>query len=234
MRNPEILYAIPAPLPFQTPGEEIANSILHGLGALVAIAGLVLLLLRANSYLGGTIGGFGGNADEYALAAVSYSLFGVSLIIMFLASTLYHAIQHEGAKRVFRILDHSAIYFLIAGTYTPFSLLGFRGALGWVYFGIEWGLAATGISLYAANCKFIKKAEMVVYLLMGWALVAGFFRLYRSIPRASIIFLAAGGIAYSMGTIWYGRHNRRISHVIWHVFVLAGAVCHWFAIWNMS
>ncbi|GHT57813.1 hemolysin D [Spirochaetia bacterium] len=226
MRNPEILYTIPAPLPFQTPGEEIANSVLHGLGALVAIAGLTLLLLRANGYLGGSVGG--------PLALVSFSLFGISLIIMFLASTLYHAIQHEGAKRVFRILDHSAIYFLIAGTYTPFSLLGFRGALGWVYFGIEWGLAATGIALYAANCKFIKKAELLVYLLMGWALVIGFFRLYRSIPLSSIIFLAAGGIAYSMGTIWYGRHNRRMSHVIWHAFVLAGAVCHWFAIWNMS
>jgi hemolysin III len=226
MRNPEILYAIPSPLPFQTPGEEIANSILHGLGVLVATAGLVLLLLRANGYLEGAGGG--------PLAIASYSLFAVSMIIMFLASTLYHAIQHEGAKRVFRILDHSAIYFLIAGTYTPFSLLGFRGALGWVYFGIEWGLAATGIALYAANCKFIKKAELVVYLLMGWALVLGFYRLYRNIPLASIIFLAAGGIAYSMGTIWYGRHNRRMSHVIWHGFVLAGAVCHWFAIWNMS
>ncbi|GHU92216.1 hemolysin D [Spirochaetia bacterium] len=226
MRIPDKFYAIPSPLPFQTPGEEIANSVLHGLGALVAIAGMTLLLLRANGYLGGTGGG--------PLALSSYSLFGISLIIMFLASTLYHAIQHEGAKRVFRIMDHSAIYFLIAGTYTPFSLLGFRGALGWVYFGIEWALAATGIALYAANCKFIKKAEMVVYMLMGWAIVIGFSRLYRSIPHTSIIFLAAGGIAYSLGTIWYGRHNRRVSHVIWHIFVLAGAVCHWFAIWNMS
>jgi hemolysin III len=226
MRKPEILYAIPSPLPFQTPGEEIANSILHGLGALVAIVGLTLLLLRANGYLGGIGGG--------PLAIASYSLFGISLIIMFLASTLYHAIQHEGAKRVFRILDHSAIYFLIAGTYTPLSLLGFRGAMGWVYFGIEWALAATGIALYAANCKFIKKAEMVVYMLMGWAIIIGFYQLYRSIPPASIIFLAAGGTAYCLGTIWYGRHNRRISHVIWHVFVLAGAVCHWFAIWNLG
>jgi hemolysin III len=226
MRNPEILYAIPAPLPFQTPGEEIANSVLHGLGVLVAIAGLTLLLLRANGYLGGVAGG--------ALAIVSFSLFGISMIIMFLASTLYHAIQYERAKRVFRVLDHSSIYFLIAGTYTPFSLLGFRGAPGWVYFGIEWALAAAGIALYAANCKFIKKAELAVYLLMGWAVVIGFSRLYRSIPHSSIIFLVAGGIAYSMGTIWYGRHNRRISHVIWHVFVLAGAVCHWFSLWNMS
>ncbi|GHU57047.1 hypothetical protein FACS189442_5950 [Spirochaetia bacterium] len=123
------------------------------------------------------------------MAFMSYSLFGASLFIMFLASTLYHAIQHEWAKRVFRILDHSAIYFLIAGTYTPFSLLGFRGALGWVYFGIEWGLAAMGISLYAANCKFIKKAELGVYMLMGWALVIGFPRLYRNIPFISVIFL---------------------------------------------
>jgi hemolysin III len=220
------MYPIPAPLPFQTPGEEIANSILHGLGILLAAAGLVLLCLRAQGWLGGQGGG--------ALAISSYVIFTASMAAMFLASTLYHAIQAEGAKRVFRIIDHSAIYLLIAGTYTPFSLLGFRGALGWVYFGIEWALAAAGISLYAANVKFIKKMELAVYILMGWAVVAGAFRLYQAIPRISMILLAAGGIAYTLGTIWYSRPVRRVSHVIWHGFVLAGAVCHWWAIWFLS
>jgi hemolysin III len=176
------------------------------------------------------MGGSGGGA----LALGSYVIFTASMMIMFLASTLYHAIQAEGAKRVFRIIDHSAIYILIAGTYTPYSLLGFRGALGWVYFGIEWGLAAAGISLYAANVQFIKKIELMVYLLMGWACAAGFFRLLRSIPRPSGFFLLAGGIAYTLGTFWYSRGNRRGSHVIWHAFVLAGAALHWFSVWFLS
>ncbi|MDR2797659.1 MAG: hemolysin III family protein, partial [Treponema sp.] len=117
------LYPIPKPLPFQTPKEEIANGILHGVGALLAVAGLVLLVLRAQGYLRGSGGG--------TVAVCSYSIFMVAMITMFLTSTLYHAIQHEGAKRVFRIFDHSAIYLLIAGTYTPFCLLALNGPLGW-------------------------------------------------------------------------------------------------------
>jgi hemolysin III len=226
MRTTEKLYPIPSPLPFQTPGEEIANSVLHGLGVLLAVAGLTLLALRANGHLGGRGGG--------ALALGSYVIFTAAMAAMFLASTLYHAIQAEGVKRLFRIIDHSAIYLLIAGTYTPFSLLGFRGVLGWVYFGIEWGLAAAGIILYASNVKFIKKIELAVYILMGWAVLAGIFRLSRSIPRISMIFLVIGGIAYTLGTIWYSKPARRGAHVVWHVFVLTGAVLHWWAVWFLS
>jgi hemolysin III len=152
------------------------------------------------------------------------------MIIMFLASTLYHALRHDQAKRVFRVLDHGAIYFLIAGTYTAYGLIVLRGALGWVYFGLEWGLAAAGISLYAAGFKFIKRIELAIYLIMGWSIVAGFPRLLRTMPGPALAFLAAGGLAYTLGTIWYSR-RRRLSHVIWHVFVLAGAVFHWFSIW---
>ncbi|MDR2477665.1 MAG: hemolysin III family protein [Treponema sp.] len=226
MNQTEKLYPIPAPLPFQTPGEEIANSVMHGLGALLAAAGLALLCVRGTGGLGGSGGG--------ALALVSYVIFTAAMFIMFLASTLYHAIQAEGAKRVFRVIDHAAIYLLIAGTYTPYSLLGFRGALGWVYFGIEWGLAAIGISLYAANVKFIKKIELAVYILMGWACAFGLVRLIRSIPPLSGLFLLAGGIAYTLGTIWYSQSNRRGTHVVWHAFVLAGAVLHWWSIWFLS
>ncbi|MDR1099596.1 MAG: hemolysin III family protein [Treponema sp.] len=220
------LYPIPAPLPFQTPGEEIANSIIHGLGVVLAVGGLALLTLRANGHLGGRNGG--------ALAIVSSLIFTATMISMFLASTLYHAIQAEGAKRVFRVIDHSAIYLLIAGTYTPFSLLGFRGTLGWVYFGIEWALAAAGISLYAANVKFIKKMELAIYILMGWALIAGASRLYHAIPRTSAVFLVAGGLAYTLGTFWYCRPTRRGAHVVWHIFVFAGAVLHWWAVWFLN
>jgi hemolysin III len=231
MFNSRKMYPVPPPLPFQTPGEEIANAVIHGTGVLLAAAGLVLLALKAGGRWG-PAGGAGG-VSTGALAAVSYTIFSASMIAMFLSSTLYHGIQHEGAKRVLRIIDHSAIYLLIAGTYTPFSLLAFRGALGWVYFGIEWGLAAAGISLYSANVKFVRKAELAVYMLMGWALLAGIVRLMRSMPLLSVIFLFAGGAAYMLGIFWYIRHIRRGSHVTWHAFVLAGAVCHWFSIWFM-
>jgi hemolysin III len=218
MRAADKLYPIPAPLPLQTPGVETANSILLGLGVLLAAGGLVLLTLRAGG----------------GLAIASYVIFTAAMTAMFLASTLYHAIQAEGPKRVFRVIDHSVIYLLIAGTYTPFSLLGFRGALGWVYFGLEWALAAAGISLYAANVKFIKKMELAVYILMGWAVLAGIVPLFRAIPRLSAVFLTAGGAAYTLGTIWYSRPARRGAHVVWHVFVLAGAILHWWAVWFLS
>jgi hemolysin III len=209
----------------QTLGEEIANAVLHGLGAILATAGLTLLVLRASGELGGKGGG--------ALEVVSLTVFAASMILMFLVSTLYHAIQHEGAKRVFRILDHSAIYLLIAGTYTPFSLLCLRGALGWTYFGFEWALAATGICLYATGLKFMKKIELAVYIFMGWALIAGGRRLYHTIPRLSFIFLIAGGAAYTLGVFWYSRRKLRNAHVIWHFFVLAGAAFHWFSAWQL-
>jgi hemolysin III len=153
---------------------------------------------------------------------------------MFLASTLYHAIQHRTAKQVFRILDHSAIYLLIAGTYTPFCLTIIKGAFGWTLFGIEWGLALLGIVLYAVNYKPLKKIEVAVYILMGWAVVVAWKPLHNAIPRTSLILMVAGGIAYTLGTIWYAQKKRRGTHVTWHVFVLAGAICHWFSIWFMS
>ena len=220
------LFKVPTPLPFQTPGEEIANSILHGLGILLAIAGLVLLVLRSKGYLGGTAGG--------KLAVTSYVIYSAMLILMFLLSTLYHAIQHEGAKRVFQVLDHSAVYLLIAGTYTPLSLLGLGGALGWTYFGIEWALAITGIVLYSVKRKSMRRVEVAVYVLMGWAIVMALHPLWSRIPRASFVLLLAGGSIYTMGTFWYRRRHRRLSHVIWHVHVVGGAVCHWLSLWFMS
>jgi hemolysin III len=220
------LFKIPTPLPFQTPGEEIANSILHGLGILLAVMGLVFLVSRSKGYFGGTLTG--------TKAITAYVIFSASLILMFLASTLYHAIQPEGAKRVLRVLDHSAVYILIAGTYTPFSLLGLGGTLGWIYFWAEWALAVTGVVLYSISWKTIKRIEVAVYVLMGWAIVAGFHRLWASIPRVSFILILAGGLFYTLGTFWYRRKHRRLSHVIWHVFVIAAAACHWLSLWFMS
>jgi hemolysin III len=224
MRNAEKGGAILSPPPFQSPGEEVANSAIHGFGTALAAAGMVLLILKAGSPAGEIPEG--GPALRIAVSAIYAS----SLIAMFLASTLYHAFRHGRAKRVFRILDHGAIYLLIAGTYTAYGLIALRGALGWAYTGFEWALAAAGISLYAAGVKFIKRVELIVYLVMGWAIVAGFPRLLQNAPGAALVFLSAGGLAYTLGTIWYCR-QRRLSHVIWHVFVLAGAAFHWFSIW---
>lgn len=226
MTIPKNTQPVPTPLPFQTPGEEIANSILHGSGVFLAIAGLTLLALKNRGYLGGN--------TASSLDIACYMIFSAAVISMFLASTLYHAIQHEKAKRVFQILDHSAIYLLIAGTYTPFSLLGLRGAWGWAYFGAEWALAVTGTVLYAVNWKYLRRAELWVYILMGWAILGGIWLLYRQIPLISFILLIAGGIAYTTGIFWYKRQHRRGAHVVWHLHVITGAICHWLSLWFMN
>jgi hemolysin III len=209
-------------LPFQTKGEELANALLHGLGAVAASVGLIPLVIRSQELFSRT------GDRESSLAPL---IFAVTLIFMFLTSTLYHAIQHRKAKQILRILDHAAIYLLIAGTYTPLCLITLRGPWGWTLFGIEWVCAAVGIILYAANCSFLKRFELAIYLIMGWALIFGGLRLLRAINRLSLIFLIAGGVAYTLGTLWYARPQYRKTHVTWHVFVLAGATCHWFAVW---
>ncbi|GHV32280.1 hemolysin III [Spirochaetia bacterium] len=215
-------------LPFQTLGEEIANAILHGFGAILAVAGLVLLVLRGSGYLGA---GPGSVAAAGAKTIVSYVIFTAAMLCMFLASTLYHAIQHTGAKRVFRILDHSAIYLFIAGSYTPYCLVGLQGAMGWAIVGAEWALAAAGITLHAVNYRPLKKLELVVYILMGWAIVIATVPLTRALSPLSLIFLAAGGAAYMLGVLFYRKRGTRGAHVTWHAFVLAGAACHWLSVW---
>ncbi len=214
------------PLPFQTPGEEIANSILHGVGSLIAMAALVLLVIRGNGFLGGR------GPDIWGI--VAYTVYGSTMIIMFMASTLYHALTAEGAKRVFRVLDHSAIYLLIAGTYTPFCLVSLRGPWGWTLFGIEWGLAILGIVLHAVGAQALKKVEVGVYIAMGWAIVVGWSPLVKALSRASLFWLILGGVLYTLGTVWYIQKIRRGTHVTWHAFVLAGAVAHFWAIWCIS
>ncbi len=214
------------PLPFQTPGEEIANSVLHGIGALLAVAGLTLLLLRGNGLYGGS--------ESPPRVIVSYAIYGATLILLFLSSTLYHALTSERAKQIFRVFDHSAIYVLIAGTYTPFCLGPLSGPWGWTLFGLEWGLALLGITLYAIGLKVLKKVEVAVYILMGWAVVMGWGPLSRTLKTESLVLLIAGGLFYTAGTIWYGKKAKRWTHVIWHIFVLAGAVTHWFAVYLQS
>jgi hemolysin III len=213
----------PAALPSYTIGEEIANSILHGIGTLGAIAGLVLLILKTTGILGGQRSG---NIDIIAV-----TLFGATMIGMFLVSTLYHAIQHQGAKRILRKFDHSVIFIFIAGTYSPFCLIGLKGAWGWSIFAAEWSLALLGIILNILDIKALKKIEVAAYILMGWAIVVGCVPLIRSIPIQSIILLVAGGVTYTLGTFWYRKKNVRLTHVIWHAFVLIGTTCHWLSVW---
>jgi hemolysin III len=211
----------------QTIGEEIANSILHGTGVLLGILGIVFLVLRGRGFFGGK----GLDGDSLAI----YVIFSAAMILMFLASTLYHAQQSPEVKRIFRIFDHQAIYLFIAGTYTPFCLLGLKGAWGWALFGFEWALAFTGIVLHGLNCRFVKKAELAIYILMGWAIFAGFVPLVNALAPESLILLFSGGAAYTAGIFWY-RAGKTIrgTHVVWHVFVLAGALCHFWAVWFLS
>jgi hemolysin III len=210
-------------LPLYTIGEEIANSILHGIGVLLATAGLVLLSLKA-------IGIFGGHRAGN-LNIVAVLMYTASMIGMFLISTLYHAIQHQGAKRVLRKMDHSVIFIFIAGTYTPICLSGIGGAWGWTLLALEWSLAFLGITLNIIGFKALRKIEVAAYIMMGWAIVVGFVPLVRSVPIQSIVLLLAGGAAYTIGTLWYRRKDLKFTHVIWHVFVLAGTICHWFSVW---
>ena len=214
-----------ANVPFYTIDEEIANSILHGIGTLGAIAGLVMLSLKTTGFLGVARAS---NLD--ILAAI---LFAATMIGMFLISTLYHAVQHNGAKRVLRKLDHSLVFIFIAGTYTPLCLSGIRGAWGWSLFGVEWTLAVIGIILNILDYRAIRKIELAAYIMMGWVIIVGCVPLVRSVPLESVILLLAGGVMYTLGTIWYRRKNVRFTHAVWHIFVLAGTVCHWFSIWYL-
>ncbi|MCL2210088.1 MAG: hemolysin III family protein [Treponema sp.] len=212
-----------AVLPFYTIREEIANSILHGIGTLAAITGLVFLNLKATGFLGVQRAG--------SLEIISVILFATTMIVMFLTSTLYHAVQNPDAKRILRKLDHCVIFIFIAGTYTPFCLGALRGWWGWGLFIFEWLMVVIGITLNILDSKALKKFELAVYILMGWAIIAGFLPLLRSVPVQSIVLLIAGGAAYTLGTVWYRMKNIRFTHVVWHVFVIIGTICHWFSIW---
>ena len=211
--------------PSYTLKEELANSLIHGVGTLAAITGLVLLTIRSRGFLGGQKTG--------AMGTTTAVLFAATMICMFLASTLYHAVRREKLKRILRVLDHAAIYLLIAGTYTPFCLTALKGAWGWTLFSLEWGMAGAGIIIHALGIKSLKKLEIAAYIIMGWAIVAGWFRLVDSVSLRTLLFLVAGGLFYTLGVFWYRKKNIPGTHTVWHVFVLAGAVCHWLSVWAM-
>jgi len=212
-----------AAVPFFSTGEEKANSLIHFFGALGAIAGLILLWLKTGGFL---------SAQRVTIRdIISAFVFSSTMLGMFAISTFYHAIKRQNAKNILRRLDHSMIFIFIAGTYTPLCLSAIQGAWGWGLFAFEWALAITGITLNVLNSKALKKIEIAAYVCMGWAIIAGFFPLVRSVPPQSVFLLIAGGIAYTLGIIWYRKKEQKYTHAIWHVFVIFGAVCHWFSIW---
>jgi hemolysin III len=200
-----------------TLGEELFHSVTHGIGTGLSIAGLVILVVLAIL-----------NGDIYQI--ISFSIFGASLVLLYLASTLYHGIQQPRAKRVFKVFDHSAIYLLIAGSYTPFLLVGMRGTTGWTLLAVVWLIALTGITMKVLFIDRFQVLSVVAYLVMGWLCVFAFREMVSSIPIGGIIWLAAGGILYTVGVIFYAMQKTPYMHAIWHLFVLGGSICHYFAV----
>ena len=212
-----------APFLAYTTKEETGHSILHGAGTLGAIAGLVLLSLKTRGFLGWE--------RDSNLNIAAALIFSITLIGLFLASTLYHVTPQKKVKRIFRIADHAAVVTFIAGSYTPFCLSGLGGFGGWAIFSIQWFLAITGITLNILGSRALRKVEVTAYIIMGWFFLFILIPLMQSVRPISIVLLLIGGLIYSVGTIWYRMKHIRGTHVIWHGFVLGGAVCHWFSVW---
>lgn len=197
--------------------EEIVNAISHGIGALLSIAALIILIFVASTT--GTI-----------RHVIGFTGFGLALLLLYSFSTLQHGLRAEKAKYIFEILDHSAIYVLIAATYTVFTLTILKSPLGWSLFGIEWGLAIVGILF---KCWFLGKFEFlstIVYLIMGWLIIIAILPLMQSLPNKSFILLVVGGIFYTVGVYFYSKATFKFHHAIWHLLVLAGSISHFFAV----
>jgi len=205
----------------QTLAEEVANSVSHGLGFVMALAGAPILIVAATQR--GTL------SDVIAV-----SVFAAAMALMYLSSTIYHALPQGQAKRVFQVLDHSAIYLLIAGTYTPFTLGVLQGAWGWTLFGLVWGLAAFGVLVKAFAGIRWHTLSTALYVGMGWLALIAAKPLWESLPLAGLAWLLAGGIAYTGGVYFYAKKTLRFGHFVWHLFVVAGTACHFIAVWKYA
>lgn len=197
--------------------EEIANSISHALALVLALAALPMLLLTA-AKVGST---------RFTIGA---AVFGATIIILYLASTLYHSLTHERAKQFFRHVDHCAIFLLIAGSYTPFTLGVLRGPWGWTLLAIVWTLAVAGIAMKLIAGHRHRWLSMVLYLVMGWLAIVAIKPILTLVPLPGILLILAGGIAYSGGLAFFAAHRLRYNHFIWHLFVMAGTLCHYLAV----
>ncbi|MEI6168805.1 MAG: hemolysin III family protein [bacterium] len=202
--------------PYSLP-EEIASSVMHGVGVVLALAALSLMVVFAA--LRGT-----------AWHVVSCAVYGTTLVLMFMTSTLYHSFPWPRAKAIMKIIDHSAIYLLIAGTYTPFLLISLRGPWGWSLFGVVWGLALIGVVFKVFFAGRFKLLSTLVYIGMGWMAIIAIRPLYQNLPLGGLLWLVAGGLFYTGGTVFYLWHRIPFNHAIWHAFVLAGSLCHFFSV----
>ena len=201
----------------QSIGEEIANSITHGIGAALAVAGLVVLVVFAALY-----------GDAWRV--VSFSIYGGSLIILYLISTLYHGFTGPRMKKLFQLLDHCSIYLLIAGTYTPLTLVSLRGPWGWTLFGLIWGLAILGIMLKVFFIGRLKALSIALYLAMGWLVVIAIKPLITLVDHGMIVWIVIGGLSYTLGVIFYLAKRMPYHHAVWHLFVLGGSASHYLGI----
>ena len=197
--------------------EEIANAATHGIGFILSISALVLLIVFAV-------------VQNNAYMVVGGAIFGSTLIAMYGASTLYHSFQQLDSKRIFKILDHSAIYLLIAGTYTPFVLVTLHGVWGWSLFGIIWGLAILGVYFKIFFVYKFENLSTIIYILMGWLVVIAAKPICQNLPLPGIMWLLGGGLLYTFGVVFYLWEGLFLHHSIWHLFVIAGSVCHFFAV----
>jgi hemolysin III len=202
--------------------EEAANTISHGLGLVLAILALPILVIEAKR---------GGNVPFI----VGVCIFGATMVLLYLASTLYHSLTHEAGKSVCRLLDHTAIFLLIAGTYTPFSLGVLRGPWGWALLAVIWALAILGITLKIRVRTRYSRITIVLYVIMGWLAIVAIKPILMLVPVPGILLILAGGIAYTTGLAFFAAQRLRYNHFIWHLFVIAGTTCHFFAVlWYAS
>ena len=209
--------AVARPMPQFSLAEEIAHGVSHGIGIVLAIIGLAVLV--AESVLHG---------DPWLIT--SSAIFGTTLILLYTASTLYHSIPMPRAKRILRVLDHSAIYLLIAGTYTPFTLVSLRGPEGWTLFAVVWVGAIGGILFKTFALGKARIFSVLLYLALGWCVVFAFGPLEQRLAPGGIALLVGGGVCYTLGLVFFAWHRLRFHHFIWHLFVLAGSVLHYFAV----
>ncbi|MBC8469763.1 MAG: hemolysin III family protein [Planctomycetes bacterium] len=201
----------------QSHREEIANSVSHGVAFLAAVAVSPVLIVSA--------------VQRYSPSAiVGASIFAFTMVLLYITSALYHILPGSKAKRVLRILDHSAIFLLIAGTYTPFTLGVLRGAWGWTLFGLVWGIAVVGVALKSIGGVRYKKLSTLLYLAMGWLIIIAVKPLWLNMPSQGLFWLAAGGVAYTAGVGFYAAKRIPYAHFVWHLFVIAGTACHFIAV----
>jgi hemolysin III len=200
-----------------SPREETLSSLTHGLGAGLSLIGLVLLVYRAVAF---------GDVTQI----VSFSIYGISLVLLYTASSLYHGFRRPRVKRVFKVIDHASIFLLIAGTYTPFLLVGIQDRLGWAFLVVIWGLALLGVGFKAFFIQRLQRISVLFYVLMGWLSVVVIKSMLANIPPGGLIWLGAGGVAYTVGVIFYAMKRVPYMHVVWHFFVLGGSLCHFVAV----